>query len=148
MRAAVVLTASALLLACTDTQSPEGIDSSGKLALAGPVENFVAPLRGEEEVPPVDTKATGLAKFQLREGSAELGYKLIASNIDAVIQAHIHCGSPGVNGPITVFLFGPDPSPGGSNGILAQGTITPGDVIPLPDSPECPGGIADFDELV
>ncbi|MGH7559307.1 MAG: CHRD domain-containing protein [Gemmatimonadota bacterium] len=151
MRAAVVLTtASALLLACSGAESPHGLDSGGELGLAGsgPVKNFVAPLRGEEEVPPVDTKGTGLAKFQLREGSDELDYKLIAANIVGVTQAHIHCGSPGVNGPIVVFLFGFDPAGVAPHGILAQGTITPGDVIPLPDSPECPGGIANFEELI
>lgn len=149
MRAAVVLTtASALLMACTGVESPEGLDSSGELRLAGPVDNFVAPLRGAEEVPPVDTQGTGLAKFQHREGSEELQYKLIAANIVGVTQAHIHCGSPGVNGPIVVFLFGFDAAGVDPNGILAQGTITPGDVLPLPDSPACPGGIADFEELI
>lgn len=151
MRAAAILSvASSLLLACNTAESPEGLDSSARLepAGSGPVQNFVAPLRGEEEVPPVDTKGTGLAKFQHRVGSGELGYKLISANIVGVTQAHIHCGSPGVVGPIVVFLFGFDAAGVDPNGILAQGTITPGDVIPLPDSPECPGGIADFEDLI
>ncbi len=38
-----------------------------------------------------------------------MSYILIASNIDNVRQAHIHIGPPGVNGPVTVFLFGPVP---------------------------------------
>ena len=143
-------TASVLLFACNTAESPEGLDSSARLEPAGSglVQNFVAPLRGEEEVPPVDTKGTGLAKFQHRVGSGQLQYKLISANIVGVTQAHIHCGSPGVIGPIVVFLFGFDPAGVDPNGILAQGTITPGDVIPLPDSAECPGGIADFEDLI
>ena len=147
MRVALVLTASVLLLSCSRAESPEGPDSS-RLELAGSIQNFVSPLRGAEEVPPVDTKGTGLAKFQLREGSMELDYKLIAAHIEDVTQAHIHCGAAGVAGPIVVFLFGFDPAGVDPNGILAEGTITPGDVIPLPDSAECPGGIADFEELI
>ena len=81
-------------------------------------------------------------------GSGKLQYKLIAAHIVGVTQAHIHCGSPGANGPVVVFLFGFDPAGVAPDGILAQGTITPGDVIPRPDSAECPGGIADIDELI
>jgi hypothetical protein len=147
-RVSLFATAFTVLLACTDSDYP--LDSSAELVLtgSGPVANFVTPLKGREEVPPVDTKATGLAKFQLSKDGTQLDYKLIASNIEGVTQAHIHCGSPGVIGPIVVFLFGFDPVGVDPNGILAQGTITPGDVIPLPDSVECPGGIADFEELI
>ena len=50
-----------------------------------------------------------------------------------------------MNGPIVVFLYGlgPTVSP---NGILSQGTIT--SVIPRPDSPACPGGIATLADLI
>ena len=147
-RLTLFTTAFAVLLACTESDSP--LDSSAEIILAGagPVANFVTSLKGREEVPPVDTKATGLAKFKLSQDGTELGYKLIASNIQGVTQAHIHCGAPGVLGPIVIFLFGFDPEGVDSNGILAQGTLTAGELIPLPDSPECPGGIADFEELI
>lgn len=137
-----------VLVACADSESP--LDSSAELVLtgSGPVANFVAPLKGRDEVPPVETQATGLAKFQLSKDGTELHYKLIASNIEGVTQAHIHCGAPGVNGPVVIFLFGFDAAGVDPNGILAQGTLTAAGLIPRLDSPECPGGIADFGDLI
>lgn len=147
-RVSLFATALTVLLACTDNDSP--MDSTAELVLtgSGPVANFVTPLKGREEVPPVDTKATGLAKFKLSKDGTSLDYKLIASNIEGVTQAHIHCGAPGVNGPVVIFLFGFDPAGVDSNGILAQGALTAAGLIPQPDSPECPGGIADFEDLI
>ena len=120
----------------------------GGVAVAEPpaARNFVSPLSGEAEVPPVETKATGNAVYKL-DGEV-LRFKLIVANIDDVTQAHIHCGASDVAGPVTAFLFGFELVEGTSNGILSQGTITPEDVIPLPDSPVCPGGIEDFDDLI
>ena len=115
--------------------------------------NFAAPLSGAAERPdPVDTNATGVGIFHLNKDGTELSYKLIVANIENVLQAHIHCGSADVAGPVVVFLYpsGPPPVliPGRTDGILAEGTITAGDVIPRPDSPACPGGVADFDDLL
>lgn len=122
------------------------------LALAGAAladaRNFRAHLSGDEEVPAVDTKAQGQALLRLSQDGSELDYMLIVANIEGVTQAHIHCGAAGVNGPITVFLFGLDPTGVTINGILMQGTITDAEVMPLDDSPECPGGVADFDDLL
>jgi hypothetical protein len=117
------------------------------IALAGENRNFVAPLSGGQEVPPVDTNATGVAKFKLNKAGDELGFKVNVANIEDVTQAHIHCGPAGVNGPVVAFLygFGPTVSP---NGTLAEGTITDADIIPRPDSPACPGGVADLDDLI
>ncbi len=108
--------------------------------------NFVAPLSGDQEVPPNDSQGTGVAKFKLSEDGTELSYKLIVANIDNVTQAHIHCGAEGVNGPVVAFLFGFVADGVTVNGVLAEGTITT--VIPRPDSPACPGGVADFDDLL
>ena len=117
--------------------------------LADPT-NFVAHLSGGEEVPAVDTRAQGQAIFHLR--GDELEFKLIASNIVDVLQAHIHCGAAGVNGPVVAFLYPAAPPavliPGRSNGILSEGVITNANIIPRPDSPACPGGVADFDDLL
>ena len=115
-------------------------------ASAGENRNFVAVLSGGEEVPAVDTHARGLAEFQLSKDGGELGFRLIVANIEDVVASHIHCGTEGVNGPVVAFLYpGPVVSP---NGILAQGTLTAADVIPRPDSPACPGGVANFDDLI
>lgn len=84
--------------------------------------NFRAHLSGSGEVPPVDTNAQGQVIFQLADGGQSMGYKLIVANIDNVFASHIHCGVPGVNGPIGVTLF--SGSTVTLNGILAEGTIT------------------------
>ena len=76
----------------------------GVVAADGHNRNFVAHLSGDNEVPPVDTRAQGQAKFQLSKDGNELHFKLIAANIENILQAHIHCGAAGVNGPVVVFL--------------------------------------------
>jgi hypothetical protein len=91
-------------------------------AMAG--DNFVAPLKGRQEVPPRDTNATGVAKFKLREGGTALAFKVNVANIRNVFAAHIHCGAVGVNGPVGVTLFMAPPAGGRVNGTLAEGTIT------------------------
>lgn len=125
--------------------------AGGALAAPPAATNFVSPLTGDEEVPAVDTDATGNAVYKLDEAAGELHFKLIVANIEDVTQAHIHCGAAGVNGPVVVFLFpdAPPPDPGVTvNGILAQGTRTNADVIPRPDSPQCPGGVSNFDDVI
>jgi hypothetical protein len=83
--------------------------------------NFVAPMSGDEEVPPVDTQATGVAKFKLRDEG--LVFKVNVANIEDVVASHIHCGAVGVNGPIGVTLFA-TLDPVSVNGTLAKGVIT------------------------
>lgn len=115
---------------------------------AGDNRNFVAHLSGGGEVPSNDSLAQGQAIFHLSADGSALEYKLIVANLDSITQAHIHCGAEGVNGPIVVFLFPLTPAGVSVNGILAEGTIRPGDIIPRPDSAACPGGIATFDDLI
>ena len=105
---------------------------TSSVAYASPPDqrNFVTPLSGAEEVPARDTNARGLAKFQLSKDGTELSYKLIASNIENVIAAHIHLGPVGVNAPVVAFLYGPvAPGGGRTDGVLAEGTITTADLV-------------------
>lgn len=85
-------------------------------------ENFSAPLTGDQEVPAVDTQATGAAKFKLRDEG--LVFKVNVANIENVFAAHIHCGAVGENGPVGVTLFTGPVAGGAFNGTLAEGTIT------------------------
>ncbi len=96
--------------------------------------NFVAPLSGGNEVPPVDTQARGVAIFHLSDDGTALEYKLNVSNINDVLQAHIHArAAAGVNAPVVTFLYpdGPPPVliPGRHTGTLATGVITAADLI-------------------
>jgi hypothetical protein len=94
-------------------------------ASGAPPQMFVTPLNGGEEVPPRETNAHGVAIFQLSPDGTTMSYRLIASNIENVIAAHIHIGAFGVNGPVSVFLFGPAPAGGGRHdGVLSTGTFT------------------------
>jgi hypothetical protein len=100
------------------------------VAVAGVNRNWSTHAKGSFEVPARDTSAQAQAIFHLSEDRTELQYKLIASNIENVVQAHIHAGEPGVNGPIGVFLYGlVAPGAGRTDGVLSEGTITASDFI-------------------
>jgi hypothetical protein len=91
-------------------------------------ENSRAHLSGDQEVPPADTDATGVATFQLSGDGTELSYRLIVANIENVTQAHIHLAPAGANGPVVAWLYPEAPPaqliPGRTSGVLATGTIT------------------------
>ena len=76
--------------------------------------NFRAVLSGGDEVPVRDTRARGLAMFMLSADGTELIYQINVANIENVVAAHIHCGEPGVAGPVGVSLFGDIPGGAGS----------------------------------
>ena len=101
---------------------------TGGTALAA--DFIAAPLSGNEEVPARDTKARGNATFDVSADGTEITYKLIVANINNVTMSHIHMGPAGANAGIVVFLFGPVPANGGgSNGVLATGTITAANLV-------------------
>jgi hypothetical protein len=60
---------------------------------------FTAQLSGKDEVPPVDTTATGIAQFQLSPDGKELTYDLSTKDLKGFMMAHIHQGKAGENGP-------------------------------------------------
>ncbi|MEO8194275.1 MAG: CHRD domain-containing protein [Gemmatimonadales bacterium] len=102
--------------------------------------NLGTHLIGDEEVlatspHPSVSPAQGQAIFRINAEGTSANFRLIASNIDNVTQAHIHCGLPGTNGPIAMWLYpeaeiGPPPgtaAPNGSgpqDGVLASGTFS------------------------
>jgi hypothetical protein len=133
-----------LLLGCEDqVVTPEAtgrLDTQEGASKVAPVLNFTAPLSGDQEVPPVATTATGLAKFRLSKDGTELSYKLIVANIDDVLMAHIHQAGAGQNGPIVAWLYPGAPPPvlipGTSNGVLAEGVVTEANLMgPLAGEP-------------
>ncbi len=115
------------------------------IAVAGLNRNWSTHANGSMEVPVRDTQGQAQAIFHLSKDGDALSFKLIASNIDDVTQAHIHCGRPGENGPIVVFLygFGPTVSP---NGVLSEGTATDANVIDR-TAAQCPGPWGAVDDL-
>lgn len=125
-----------------------GLVLIGCLALVGAAtagnddnRNFFAHLSGDEEVPSRDTRAVGQAVFNLSTDGTEIAYTLIVANIENVVAAHIHCGAPGVNGPVRVFLFGPEaPGGGRTDGVLAKGSFDPAGIT-------CPDGTPLLDAM-
>src|SRR4030042_3516190 len=93
----------------------------------------VTHLYGREEVPPVETQAQGQAIFMLSKDGQTLYYKLIAANINNILQAHIHLAAEGVNGPVVAWLYPSQPPavpiPGRFSGVLAEGEINAGDLV-------------------
>ncbi len=117
---------------CNTIQPDEKLQNEAVLKSGQKVMNFRAHLSGDEEVPAVETNATGQAIFQLSKDGMELSYKIIVANIENVRMSHIHLGPAGSTGGVVVWLYpsGPPPVvlPGTTNGILAEGVITAGNL--------------------
>ena len=136
---------------------PDGIAKNHRTHLTGSEEILIpAPPAGAPT--PADSHAQGQALFQIADDGLSFDYKLIASNIENITQAHIHCGPAGSNGPIIVWLY-PSPTsiaalPGGAgrhDGVLAEGTIVSGTALhvrPQPSSTVCPGGVSTFADVL
>jgi hypothetical protein len=136
-----------LAAACSTEQAiPTELEMSAPLFVKGGNShiNLETHLTGDEEVlvvsegapHPRDSRAQGQAIFRVDGNSVH--FRLIASNIENVVQAHIHCGRPGENGPIRMWLF-PDIGTSGTaltpgnlgrqNGVLASGTFSHAGVV-------------------
>jgi hypothetical protein len=77
-------------------------------------------LTGGEEVPPVQTEATGAAEF-IVGGTDSIPYTINATNIEGATAGHVHLGAKGENGPVVVTLFKYDTP---MNEVSENGTIT------------------------
>ena len=88
-----------------------------------PSEGFSAILSGGEEVPPIDTVATGVGSF-IVEGGESIKYDVNVTGINKVTAAHIHNAAKGKNGEVVVTLFKADSPTGQISGSLTSGSIT------------------------
>jgi hypothetical protein len=92
-------------------------------------------LTGDQERPtPVDTRAVGQFVMKIAADGQSIEYRLIASNIQNVTQAHIHRAAPGApTGGVVVWLYPSAPPavliPGRHSGVLATGTITAANLV-------------------
>ena len=84
-------------------------------------EKFNAKLSGQEEVPSVQTTASGMAWFKPMQD--KVWFKLNVTDMQGVTQAHIHTGKQGENGPVVVTLYKSE-TPQPINGKLSYGNIT------------------------
>ena len=91
-----------------------------------------ARLGGEQEVTPpaaptipslgVITDAKARVQIQVERDLSSFRFRLVVRNGNDVTQAHLHCGRPGQNGPVVVFLSALNAEGQDVNGLLAHGT--------------------------
>ena len=91
-----------------------------------------ARLSGEQEVTPpaapsvpslgVITDARARVQIEVEKDLSSFRFRLIVRNGNDVTQAHLHCGRPGQNGPVVVFLSALNAEGQDVNGVLAHGT--------------------------
>jgi hypothetical protein len=63
----------------------------------------------ENEVPPVESDASGTAAFTVNPGQQQLCFTLdMGGFATPVVGGHIHVGEAGVNGPIVISFTHPD----------------------------------------
>jgi hypothetical protein len=104
---------------------------------------FNADLAGDQEVPEVDTDASGDAELTFIEGEDEIEYFVDVQNIVDVTAAHIHEGQEGEEGDIVATLYDESAS-GKIDGELASGTLVASDL----EGPLSGQDIEDLVELI
>ncbi len=77
--------------------------------VAAATADLTAELSGDQEVPPVETAATGSASVSVdtdADSGSQLCFDVTSTDLEggAVVGAHIHEGAEGENGPVVVTL--------------------------------------------
>ena len=115
----IAATVAAVLSTLMITAATHGLTD---LAFAQGGAKFGFNLTGSEEVPPVQTNATGMAEISAYTVAGDsITYSVNAMNIQGVTAGHIHLGKQGENGPIVFTMFKYDPP---RNEVSETGTIT------------------------
>jgi hypothetical protein len=109
---AAILSIAAISMSLSSVQAQEG-------------ETFSASLSGKDEVPPTQSTATGLARFQTDENGTQVSYWVNITGLSEITGAHIHNGSAGQNGDVVVTLSGPASAENAQNPVISlKGNIT------------------------
>ncbi len=113
--------------------------SSSTFIYASSELKFEAGLSGAQEVTDpaggVITDTTGTIEIEFDKALTNAKFRIAVSNGTGITQAHFHCASAGVNGPVVAFLFGPvDPPVDVADGSV-EVTLVNSDIIP-PDTTE------------
>ena len=90
---------------------------------------FTAIMSGSNEVPPVDTSATGYTSFRTAANNTVIKYKVNVTGISNVTGAHIHFGKAGANGDIIVDLLKDSKKNLIKQGMAIRGNITDADLV-------------------
>ena len=89
---------------------------------------FSATLSGNNEVPPVDTKATGAATYRTAANETVIKYKVNITGFSDATGAHIHLGKAGANGDVVVDLLKDSKKNPTKLGMAIRGNITDSDL--------------------
>ncbi len=89
---------------------------------------FFAKLGGGNEVPPVDTKATGETTFRITADGTTIKYKVDVTGFSDATGAHIHMGKAGANGDVIVDLLRDSMKNPSTLGMVIRGNITDSDL--------------------
>jgi hypothetical protein len=121
--AALAVILSTLMITITTNGLISLVFAQGSPTITIKLTGITLNLTGSEEVPPVQTNATGMAELfsSIPLGMASIAYSMNATNIEGATAGHIHLGAKGENGPIVVTLFKYDTP---MNEVSENGTIT------------------------
>jgi hypothetical protein len=96
---------------------------SGPADLVAGQTSFVAGLTGNQEVPAVDSNATGSTSF-VSKFPGTMSYVVNVTGITNVTGADLSIGKQGENGPVAVILFKAASPTTKINGTLSEGNIS------------------------
>lgn len=117
------------LIQITDQEAMSVGITSQEVAKFDHSQNFRTRLKGDFEVPSVETAALGISLFRYTQDTSALYFVLGVNHIQDVTMAHIHLAPPGVNGPVVVPLFVGPAIEGPFAGVLNRGKITSEDLV-------------------
>ena len=89
---------------------------------------FSATLSGNNEVPPVDTQATGKVTYRTASNETVIKYKVNITGFSDATGAHIHMGKAGANGDVIVDLLKDSKKNPTKLGMAIRGNITDSDL--------------------
>lgn len=85
---------------------------------------FSATLSGAQEVPAVDTDATGRVRARFDAGFTQVVVRLRVRDLSSpAVAAHFHCAHAGQNGPVVFGLVSPGPCEGLDEGRIRRCTL-------------------------
>ena len=90
---------------------------------------FTAIMSGSNEVPPVDTSATGYTSFRTVANNTVIKYKVNVTGISNVTGAQIDFGKAGANGDMIVDLLKDGKKNLIKQGMAIRGNITDADLV-------------------
>jgi hypothetical protein len=89
---------------------------------------FTATMSGTNEVPPVDTTATGETIFRSSANDTTIKYKVNVTGFSDATGAHIHMAKSGANGDVVVDLLKDSKKNPTKIGMAIRGNITDSDL--------------------